>query len=66
LPISGDKIGKDKPSLFDQKDVIEVVYQNGEKDSNNNRLMKTVKNNKTINNRIRHPEYWKELKSRTF
>jgi len=66
LPIIGDKIGKDKPSLFDQKDVIEVVYQNGEKDSNNNRLMKTVKNNKTINNRIRHPEYWKELKSRTF
>lgn len=66
LPIIEDKIGKNKPSLFDQKDAIEVIYQSNKKDGNDNRLVKTVKNNKTINNRIRNPEYWKELRSRTF
>jgi len=65
LPIIEDKIGKNKPSLFDQKDVIEVVYQNNEK-KNNNHLMKIGENNKTINNRIRHPEYWRTLKNESF
>ena len=65
LPIIEDKIGKNKPSLFDQRDVIKVIYQGSGKDINNNRLVKTVKikNNKIINNRIRHHEYWKTLKN---
>ena len=61
-----DKIGKNKPSLFDQKDTIEVICQNNKKDSNNNHLIKAVENNKAINNRIRHPEYWKTLKKENF
>ena len=63
LPIIEDKIGKNKPSLFDQKDIIEIICQN-EKKENNNHLVKIGKdNNRTINNRIRHPEYWKTLKN---
>lgn len=65
LPIIEDKVGKNKPSLFDQKDIIEVSCQNDKKE-NNNHLVKTGKNNKTINNRIRHPEYWKTLKNQSF
>ncbi|PJC51596.1 MAG: hypothetical protein CO031_01810 [Candidatus Nealsonbacteria bacterium CG_4_9_14_0_2_um_filter_37_38] len=64
LPIIEDKIGKNKPSLFDQRDVIEVIYQNNKKD--NNHLVKIGRNNKTINNRIRHPEYWRTLKNENF
>jgi site-specific DNA-methyltransferase (adenine-specific) len=73
LSIIEDKIGKNKPSLFNQKDIIEVIYQNnpeakqtcygaGKKESSNP-LVKIGKNNRTINNRIRHPEYWKTLKN---
>ncbi len=65
LPIIEDKIGKNKPSLFDQKDVIEVVYHNNKKESNNH-LLKIGENNKTINNRICHPEYWRTLKNESF
>jgi len=64
LPIIEDKIGKNKPSLFDQRDVIEVIYQNNKK--SNNHLVKIGRNNKTINNRIRHPEYWRTLKNENF
>lgn len=63
LPIIEDKIGKNKPSLFDQNDVVEIIYQKKEKE-NNNQSVKIDKNNKIINNRIRNPEYWKELKTR--
>ncbi len=67
LPVIENKIGKNKPSLFGQKDIIEVVYQNNQ---NNKKIVNTcsevIKNNNTINNRIRHPEYWKELKSEAF
>ncbi|MCD6270734.1 site-specific DNA-methyltransferase [bacterium] len=65
LPIIKDKIGKNKPSLFDQKDIIKVIYQNNKKE-NNNRLVKISENNKAIDNRIRHPEYWKTLKNQSF
>ena len=61
LSIIEDKIGKNKPSLFDQRDIVEVIYQNNKKESNNHSV-KIGENNKTINNRIRHPEYWKTLK----
>ncbi len=65
LSIIEDKIGKNKPSLFDQKDVIDIIYQNGQK-GNDNHFVKIGKNNRTINNRIRRPEYWKTLKSENF
>ncbi|MBL7155363.1 MAG: site-specific DNA-methyltransferase [Candidatus Portnoybacteria bacterium] len=58
LQVIENKIGKNKPSLFEQKDIIEVIYQNNKKNSSSS-PSKVVKNNKTINNRIRHPEYWK-------
>lgn len=66
LPLIEDKIGKNKPSLFDQKDVIEVICQNDKKQSNNHLSVKIGENNKTINNRIRHPEYWRTLKNESF
>jgi len=62
LPIIEDKIGKNKPSLFNQKDVVKVVFQNNKRESNNH-FVQTGKNNRAINNRIRHPEYWKTLKT---
>ena len=65
LPIIEEKTGKNKPSLFDQKDVVEIIYQNNKKE-NNNHSVKIGENDRAINNRIRHPEHWKELKSRTF
>jgi len=65
LPTIEDKIGKNKPSLFDQKDVIEVICQNNKKE-NNGHLVKIGENNKTINNRIHHPEYWRTLKNESF
>jgi len=67
LPVIENKIGKNKSSLFGQKDIIEVVYQNNQNNKKIvNTCLKVVKNNKTINNRIRHPEYWKELKGEAF
>lgn len=66
LPIIEEKVGRNKPSLFDQKDIIEVIQQNRKIESNNNHLTKTVKSNKIINNRIRHHEYWKEIRNRSF
>ena len=64
LPIIENKIEKNKPSLFGQKDIIEVIHQNSQNNKKlNNNLLKTEKNKKTINNRVHHPEYWKGLKS---
>ncbi len=63
LSIIEDKIGKNKPSLFDQKDIIEIIRQNDKKESNNHLVKIGKDNNRTINNRIRHPEYWKTLKN---
>lgn len=65
LPIIEDKIEKNKQSLFDKRDVIEVICQNNKKEINNH-LVKIGENNKIINNRIRHPEYWKTLKNESF
>ncbi|MBU1045951.1 site-specific DNA-methyltransferase [Patescibacteria group bacterium] len=62
LPIIEDKIGKNKPSLFDERDVIEVVYRSNKSNGGSNHP-KIVKDVKMINNRIRHPEYWKTLKN---
>ncbi len=61
------KIGKNKPSLFGQKDIIEVAYQKNQnnKKSNNTKKIST-RNGNTINNRIHHPEYWKTLKNEPF
>lgn len=64
LPVIENKIGKSR-SLFDQKDTIEVVYQNDKKISGSNNF-KIAGNKKAINNRIVHPDYWKELKSPSF
>jgi len=67
LPIIEDKIGKSKSSLFNQKDMIEVVYLNKDKDNHNKQTGKYKNNNnQAINNRIRHPEYWKTLKNQSF
>jgi len=67
LPVIENKVGKNEPSLFDQKDIIEVIYQNNQNSKKIvNTCLKVIKNNKMINNRIRHPEYWKELKSESF
>lgn len=61
LSIIENKIGKNKPSIFNQDDVIEVIFQN-KKGDNRVKTSKVQKNGKLINNRIRHPEYWKTLK----
>lgn len=61
LPVIEDKIGAKKSSLFGQKDVIKVIFQNDKKINNGNKS-KTAKNNKAISNRVCHPEYWKGLK----
>jgi len=69
LPLIENKIGKNKLSLFGhgQRDIIEVIYQNNQNNKKIvNNYLKVIKNNKTINNRIRHPEYWKGLKSESF
>jgi len=67
LPVIENKIGKNKPSLFGQRDIQNVSYQNNQNNKKIvNTCLKVIKNNKTINNRIRHPEYWKELKSESF
>ena len=63
LPIIEDKINKNSPSLFDREDVIEIIRQSSSKNDDNNHLLKIGENNKTINNRINHPEYWKELRA---
>lgn len=61
LPIIEEKIGKNNSSLFDEGDMIEVIYQNNKKNSNRY-LVKIGENGNRINNRVRHPEYWKSLK----
>lgn len=61
-----NKIGKNKPSLFGQKDNVEVIYQNKQNNKKNTTTAKIAKNGNTINNRVHHPEYWKELKSESF
>ena len=67
LPIIEEKIGKSKLSLFNQKDLVEVIYISKDK-SNYSRQGERYKDNNTkaINNRIRHPEYWKTLKTQSF
>jgi len=67
LPIIEEKIGKSKLSLFNQKDLVEVIYISKDK-SNYSRQGERYKDNNTkaINNRIRHPEYWKTLKNESF
>jgi len=64
LSIIEDKIGKNKPSLFDQKDVIEAVRRDN-KNKNSDCLVRIGENDKIINNRVRHPEYWKTLRSQS-
>lgn len=56
-----NKIGKNKLSLFGQKDIIKVIFQNNQNKKNN--TVKATKNGNIINNRIHHPDYWKELKN---
>lgn len=62
LSLIENKIGKNKPSLFGQNDVIKVVFQNKAKKNNNRPNKQAGKNNSVLNNRINHPEYWKTLK----
>ena len=64
LPIIENKIGKNKPSMFNQDDVIEIILQN-KKENSNIEGSRNRKNSKSINNRIHHPEYWKTLKARS-
>ena len=67
LPVIENKIGKNKLSLFDQKDIIEVIYQkNNNIKKVNNPVLKINENDKAMDNRIHHPEYWKELKDEPF
>jgi len=67
LPIIEEKIGKSKLSLFNQKDIIKVVYisKNGNNQSKQTEKYK-ANNGKVINNRIHHPEYWRTLKNESF
>ena len=67
LPIIEEKIGKSKLSLFNQKDIIKVVYI-GKNGNNHSKQIEKYKanNGKVINNRIHHPEYWRTLKNESF
>ncbi len=60
LPIIEKKIGKNEKSLFEKDDVFEIIFQEDKNVSQNK-----VKNNSAtlLNNRINHPEYWKQLKN---
>ena len=63
LPIIEEKIGKDKKELFFKDDKIEIIFQ---KNKNEDIPVsgKIKKNDYAIlNNRINHPEYWKQLKN---
>jgi len=67
LPIIEEKIGKNKLSLFNQKDIIKVVYISKNGNNHKKQIEKYKVNNiKVINNRIRHPEYWRTLKNESF
>lgn len=66
LSVIENKIGKNKPSLFGKKDIIEVIYRNTQNNRKTNNTIRATRNGNTINNRIRHPEYWRELKSEFF
>jgi len=67
LPIIEEKIGKSKLSLFNQKDIIKVVFISKDKNNHSKQIEKYKVNNiKTINNRIRHPEYWRTFKNESF
>ena len=47
LPVIENKIGRNDPSLFGQKDIIEIIYQNNQNDKKlNNNHLKIIKNNK--------------------
>lgn len=61
LPVIEEKIGKSKLSLFNQKDVIKVIYIS--KNKNNKQFNKYGSKNKNIiNDRVNHPEFWKTLR----
>jgi site-specific DNA-methyltransferase (adenine-specific) len=61
LPTIEEKIGKNKKSLFIKNDIFKIIFSKSkEEDIQKN---KTKKNkNTTLNNRINHPGYWKELR----
>ncbi len=66
LSVIENKIGKSRPSLFGQKDIIKVIHQNNQSNKKTNNITGKAKNNNTMDNRIHHPEYWKELKNESF
>jgi site-specific DNA-methyltransferase (adenine-specific) len=62
LPIIEEKTGKNKKSLFSEDDVFEISFQK----TKNNIISKDngkANNSTTLNNRINHPEYWKQFRS---
>lgn len=63
ISIIENKVGKNNPSLFNQKDTIEVIAQSKQNNKKSDDIMLAGKNNSIINNRLRHPEYWKDLKA---
>ncbi|PIW74616.1 MAG: hypothetical protein CO003_01705 [Candidatus Portnoybacteria bacterium CG_4_8_14_3_um_filter_44_15] len=64
LPVIKEKIGRNKKSSLTKDDVLEIVYQRSKNETVLNNKSKTKENNRAIlNNRINHPEYWKQLKN---
>lgn len=61
LPIIEKKIGKVEKKLLDQEDIFEIVFQ--DKKNQKDQVIKLKDNSAILNNRIKHPEYWKQLKS---
>lgn len=59
LSIIEEKVGKNKKSLLDKDDSFETIFQQDRCSSSGE-----IKNNSAVlNNRINHPEYWKQFKS---
>ncbi len=57
-----NKMGKNNPSLFGQRDIIETIYQENKGGKENNNFKEAaMKNDNAIKDRLRHPEYWKSL-----
>jgi len=65
LSIIETRIGKNDPSLFNNKDKINVFFQNNAFAKKANFNLKLVKSNSLMNNRVNDPEYWKELKNKS-
>jgi len=62
LPMIEEKVGKNKKPLFGKDDLFEIIFQ--ENKENKTILNNKAKNNSALlNNRINHPEYWKQLKN---